>query len=78
VDWSLLVYTDGLVEGYAKPGEEDRLDVPGLCGLLTEPVARDRPLSELPDWLFGRAEEANGGPLADDVAMLLLTRGRGR
>jgi serine phosphatase RsbU (regulator of sigma subunit) len=78
VDWSLLVYTDGLVEGYARPGEEERLDVPGLCGLLTEPAARERPPDELPDWLFGRAEEANGGPLADDVAMLLLTRGRGR
>jgi serine phosphatase RsbU (regulator of sigma subunit) len=78
VDWSLLVYTDGLVEGYAEPGEEDRLDVTGLCDLLTEPAARQRPLGQLPGWLFDRAEEANGGPLADDVAMLLLSRGGGR
>ncbi len=78
VDWSLLVYTDGLVEGFAKPGGEDRLDVAGLCQLLTEPASRDRPAGELPQWLFGRAEEANGGPLADDVAMLQLSRGRGR
>jgi serine phosphatase RsbU (regulator of sigma subunit) len=78
VDWSLLVYTDGLVEGYAGPGEEDRLDVTGLCGLLTDPVGRDRPVGQLTGWLFDRAEQANGGPLNDDVAMLLLSRGRGR
>jgi serine phosphatase RsbU (regulator of sigma subunit) len=78
VDWSLLVYTDGLVEGYAGPGAEDRLDVTGLCELMTDPVLRDRPAGQLTVWLFDRAEQANGGPLADDVAMLLLSRGRGR
>jgi serine phosphatase RsbU (regulator of sigma subunit) len=78
MDWSLLVYTDGLVEGFARPGDDDRLDVSGLCELLTEPASRDQPVGELPRWLFGRAEEANGGPLADDVAMLVLSRGRGR
>jgi serine phosphatase RsbU (regulator of sigma subunit) len=78
VDWSLLVYTDGLVEGYAKPGEEDRLDVTGLCGLLTGPAIRERPAGQLTSWLFDRAEEANGGPLPDDVAMLLLGHGGGR
>ena len=28
--------------------------------------------------LVGQADEANGGPLADDVAMLLITHGGGR
>jgi hypothetical protein len=50
----------------------------GLCGLLGEPEARSTPLADLPGWLFDRAERANDGPLADDVAMLLLTRGAGR
>jgi serine phosphatase RsbU (regulator of sigma subunit) len=77
-DWSLLVYTDGLVEGYADPGEDDRLDVTGLCELLTEPQGRQQPVGQLTRWLFDRAEQANGGPLADDVAMLLLSHGRGR
>jgi serine phosphatase RsbU (regulator of sigma subunit) len=77
-DWSLLAYTDGLVEGYARPGDEDRLDVAGLCELLTEPASRGRSMAELPGWLFDRAEQANGGPLADDVAMLLISRGGGR
>lgn len=75
-DWSLLMYTDGLIEGHAGPGHE-RLDVPGLCDLLAGDDARQVALPTLPGWLVGRAESANGGPLADDVAMLLITRGTG-
>ncbi|MEV0721545.1 fused response regulator/phosphatase [Micromonospora purpureochromogenes] len=76
-DWSLLMYTDGLIEGRVGDGD-DRLDVPGLVGLLEEPANEAVPLAELPAWLVGRAEQINGGPLADDVAMLLVTRGGGR
>ncbi len=76
-DWSLLMYTDGLIEGRVGNGEE-RLDVPGLSALVGEPTTRTVPLPELPGWLVGQAEEINGGPLADDVAMLLVSRGGGR
>ncbi|MET8092787.1 fused response regulator/phosphatase [Micromonospora sp. NPDC005220] len=76
-DWSLLMYTDGLIEGRVGEGNE-RLDVPGLSGLLDEPDNRSVSLPELPAWLVGRAERLNGGPLADDVAMLLVSRGGGR
>ena len=76
-DWSLLMYTDGLIEGHTGVGTE-RLDVDGLCGLLDEPAARGVPLPALPAWLVGQADQANGGPLADDVAMLLITHGGGR
>lgn len=72
-DWSLLMYTDGLIEGRVGSGDE-RLDVAGLSALLGEPEARGVPLAALPAWLVGRAEEVNGGPLADDVAMLLVCR----
>ncbi|MER7588311.1 fused response regulator/phosphatase [Micromonospora sp. NPDC127501] len=76
-DWSLLMYTDGLIEGRVGAGDE-RLDVPGLSGLLDEPDNRSVSLPELPAWLVGRAERLNGGPLSDDVAMLLVSRGGGR
>jgi serine phosphatase RsbU (regulator of sigma subunit) len=76
-DWSLLMYTDGLIEGHTGSGPE-RLDVGGLCAVLDEPAAQKVPLQALPAWLVGRSEQANGGPLADDVAMLLISRGSGR
>ena len=68
--WAILVYTDGLIEGRVADG---RLGVSGLCQLVGVHRRTGRPLSELPGWLFSQAEERNGGPLADDVAMLLLT-----
>jgi serine phosphatase RsbU (regulator of sigma subunit) len=71
-DWALLLYTDGLIEGRTGTGEK-RLDVSGLRELITSPEGRRLPLGELAGWLVSQAEEANGGPLADDVAMLLLS-----
>lgn len=76
-DWSLLLYTDGLIEGRIGRGD-DRLDISGLCDLVADPRAQQVPLPQLPGWLVGQAEERNGGPLADDVAMLLVSRGGGR
>jgi serine phosphatase RsbU (regulator of sigma subunit) len=76
-DWSMLVYTDGLIEGRANSSDRlsgDRLGVDGLCQLLEAELAGTAP-PELPAWLVSRAEERNGGPLADDVAVLLLTPG---
>jgi serine phosphatase RsbU (regulator of sigma subunit) len=69
-DWALLMYTDGLIEGRVNGGES-RLELAGLCQLLRDPSAVD--LADLPDWLVEQAEAANGGPLPDDVAMLLLS-----
>jgi len=76
-DWSLLIYTDGLIEGRAGRNGE-RLGVDGLSALLTERSTLDIPDTDLPAWLMGRAEDLNGGPLADDVAVLLLTPGGGQ
>jgi len=70
-DWAVLVYTDGLIEGRVGDG---RLGVGGLCRLVRAHRRTGAPLAELPDWLFSQAEERNGDPLADDVAMLLLTK----
>jgi serine phosphatase RsbU (regulator of sigma subunit) len=70
-DWAVLIYTDGLIEGRAG---DSRLGVDGLCQLVAAYPA-GAPVSGIPDWLIGEAEERNGEPLADDVAMLLLTKG---
>ena len=68
--WALLLYTDGLIEGRgAVPGEP--LWEEGLLGLLAEESGTD--LERLPVRLVERAQEFNGGALADDVAILLLS-----
>jgi serine phosphatase RsbU (regulator of sigma subunit) len=68
--FSLLLYTDGIIEGRAAPARSERL---GIGPLL---VALDR-LGTSHDVLLGSlmsiAEEANGARLADDVALLLVS-----
>jgi serine phosphatase RsbU (regulator of sigma subunit) len=74
--WSLLLYTDGLIDGRSGVGD-GRLDVNGLRALITSRAALRVPREDLARWLIARAEEANGGPLADDVAMLIVTPSEG-
>jgi serine phosphatase RsbU (regulator of sigma subunit) len=76
-DWALLMYTDGLIEGWAGREGGERLGVDGLSAMVTsrDPSA---PASQLPAWLVSQAQELNGGPLADDVAVLLVTPGTHR
>jgi serine phosphatase RsbU (regulator of sigma subunit) len=71
-DWALLMYTDGLIEGYDGAGG-DRLGISGLCGMLKAYRDSVATPGDLPGWLVGQAELRNGEALADDVAMLLLT-----
>lgn len=71
-DWSLLLYTDGLVEGRVT-GSPERLGTDGLLDLLS-PLVADRDLQAIAELLIAQAEELHGGPLPDDVALLLLTR----
>jgi serine phosphatase RsbU (regulator of sigma subunit) len=68
--WALLSYTDGLIEGRGpEPGEP--LWEEGLHAVLAQ--ERDTSLEHLPARLVERAQELNGGPLADDVAILILS-----
>jgi serine phosphatase RsbU (regulator of sigma subunit) len=68
--WALLAYTDGLIEGRGPvPGEPLWTD--GLLDVLAGEHAT--PLEELPGRLVERAQALHGGPLLDDVAILLLT-----
>jgi serine phosphatase RsbU (regulator of sigma subunit) len=73
--WTILLYTDGIVEGRIGPGSE-RLGEEGLHRLIAERIAqhpdwRDRPRALL-DELIADAERLNGEALSDDVAMLLI------
>ncbi|MDE3205241.1 MAG: SpoIIE family protein phosphatase [Acidobacteriota bacterium] len=72
-DWGLMLFTDGLVEGRTPDGQ--RLDVAGLMDLTSEAVGRGVGLGALADELIASAEQANGGPLLDDVALFLLGSG---
>jgi serine phosphatase RsbU (regulator of sigma subunit) len=73
--WAILLYTDGIIEGRVGPGPE-RLGEEGLHRLLCEhiparPDWRSEPRALLEDVIAG-AEDLNGEPLNDDVAMLLI------
>jgi serine phosphatase RsbU (regulator of sigma subunit) len=68
--WALLLFTDGLIEGRGVRPDE-LLWQEGLVEVLGK--ERDTPMSELPGRLVEHVERINGGPLADDVAMLLLS-----
>jgi serine phosphatase RsbU (regulator of sigma subunit) len=70
--WALLLYTDGLIEGYG-PNPPERLWEAGLLGLLAD--EQHTALADLPGRLVERAEALNDGPLPDDVAILLLAGG---
>jgi len=76
--WSLLLYTDGLIEGHVGEGP-DRLGTDGLVR-LTRGITIGRPATgraegaALIDELVERVERMNGGDLTDDLAVLLLAR----
>jgi serine phosphatase RsbU (regulator of sigma subunit) len=69
--WRLLFYTDGLVEGLARPEERERLGMGGLLELLdgTPAFLHQGALQAL----VAQVTERNGGPLADDVALIGLS-----
>jgi PAS domain S-box-containing protein len=67
--FSLLLYTDGVVEGRAAPAAEERFGESRLSALLATSPASGR---ELLDAIIETASGAHGGPLPDDAALLLL------
>ncbi|WP_075738829.1 PP2C family protein-serine/threonine phosphatase [Streptomyces acidiscabies] len=75
--WSLLMYTDGLIEGRVGDGSGERLGQDGMVGMVRrlwgEGVRGERLLRAA----VREVREMNGGELADDVAVLLLEQGGG-
>ncbi|MYV57674.1 SpoIIE family protein phosphatase, partial [Streptomyces sp. SID3212] len=74
--WSLMMYTDGLIEGRVGPGEKQRLGQDGMVGMINRQLAAGLRGDELLEAAVAEARELNGGELTDDVAVLLLARGR--
>ncbi|WP_230421221.1 PP2C family protein-serine/threonine phosphatase [Actinomadura soli] len=70
--WSLLLYTDGLIEGRVGEGSE-RLGTDGLVGLAHAARGTGIGGRSLIDELVGEVERLNGGALTDDLAVLLLS-----
>ena len=76
--WSMMLYTDGLIEGRIGKGSE-RLGSEGLMGLIRnalESAPRDGGRlvgEELLDQVIGHVRELNGGDLDDDLAVLTLS-----
>jgi serine phosphatase RsbU (regulator of sigma subunit) len=78
--WSVLMYTDGLIEGKTGSGPE-RLGSEGLIRLIekerakrAEAAAPDRPANEqLIDSVITSARDLNGGDLDDDLAVLAVS-----
>lgn len=74
--WSMLCYTDGLTEGF--DDGPTRLGADGLIALLASRDP-DEDVDYLVDTLIKDVVARNGGALADDVAILHLSRrSRGR
>ncbi|MDK1476215.1 SpoIIE family protein phosphatase [Streptomyces sp. 549] len=72
--WSLMLYTDGMIEGHIGEGRE-RLGQDGMRTLVAQRLAQGAQGQTLLDGLLDDVRQLNGGELADDVAVVLLDRG---
>jgi serine phosphatase RsbU (regulator of sigma subunit) len=70
---AVLLYTDGLIEGRAAPGERARFGIDALVELVGSLVGRGMTAPALLDALLAEVQRRNGGPLADDVALCLVS-----
>ncbi|PPS80337.1 PP2C family protein-serine/threonine phosphatase [Streptomyces sp. MH60] len=72
-EWSLMLYTDGLIEGHVGGGRE-RLGQDGMVELVRRQLAEGLTGEELLRATVNEVHELNGGELADDLAVVLLDR----
>lgn len=72
-EWSLMLYTDGLIEGHIGEGKE-RLGQDGMVDLVRRRLAEGLSGEELLRATVNEVRDLNGGELTDDVAVLLLDR----
>jgi serine phosphatase RsbU (regulator of sigma subunit) len=69
----LVLFTDGLIEGFGGQCPGERLGETGLYAVLAGLLREGREGADLADALLHEVRERNGGDLTDDVAMLVLS-----
>ncbi|MEU9301837.1 fused response regulator/phosphatase [Streptomyces sp. NPDC048269] len=74
--WSLMLYTDGLIEGRIGEGKE-RLGQDGMVEMINRHLDRGLSGEGLLEAAVTEARRLNGGELTDDVAVVLLSRAEG-
>ncbi|MFI7403712.1 PP2C family protein-serine/threonine phosphatase [Streptomyces sp. NPDC049541] len=74
-EWSLMLYTDGLIEGRLGEGRLERLGQDGMVEMVRRQLAEGLRGEALLRAAVNEVRELNGGELTDDVAVLLLDRG---
>ncbi|MDX3455397.1 SpoIIE family protein phosphatase [Streptomyces sp. ME02-8801-2C] len=73
-EWTLMLYTDGLIEGHIGEGRE-RLGQDGMVAMIRRQLAQGLRGEKLLRAAVSEVRELNGGELTDDLAVLLLDRG---
>ncbi|MER6532361.1 PP2C family protein-serine/threonine phosphatase [Streptomyces sp. 900105755] len=73
-EWSLMLYTDGLIEGRVGSGGE-RLGQDGMVEMVRRQLASGLTGEALLRAAVNEVRQLNGGELTDDVAVVLLDRG---
>ncbi|CAM5670329.1 PP2C family protein-serine/threonine phosphatase [Streptomyces chartreusis] len=73
-EWSLMLYTDGLIEGRIGEGRE-RLGQDGMVEMVRRQLSEGLRGEALLRAAVNEVRDLNGGELTDDVAVLLLDRG---
>lgn len=71
--WSLMLYTDGLIEGRIGAGKE-RLGQDGMVEMINRHLDSGLSGEGLLEAAVTEARRLNGGELTDDVAVVLLSR----
>ncbi|MEW2511036.1 fused response regulator/phosphatase [Streptomyces sp. NPDC046870] len=74
-EWSLMLYTDGLIEGRVGEGGE-RLGQEGMLEMIRRQLSEGLRGEELLRAAVSEVRDLNGGELTDDVAVVLLDRTR--
>jgi serine phosphatase RsbU (regulator of sigma subunit) len=70
---TVLLYTDGLIEGRAAPGASERFGLDRVVEVIDRLTARGVTGTEMLDALLREVEASNGDPLTDDVALCLVS-----